>query len=339
MDWANERYVRVYTRETVDDAALSWEARALWHELIKRLDRAGVMAIGRHGTKGVAMLIRWPTAKVKEFLPELLDDGRIEFRALDPHSEMLVAPNFILAQECKQSDKQRQRDSRERHRDLARAADLGILDPNVTGAVKIDENVTGAVKPSQERSNCHTASHDVTPSLAVPSQPSLAKPGVEPAAQDSSAGGPPPLPGEKQLKSSEQKKLLFKHRVEAERLWELQEELRRVAGGKRLVLRKPTAERLLLVAQRLDSGNTPKECEHVLYVYYQEAKQRRASGDGKAVEWLNGVTNWRKDNFLLKLGQERGEDNTTVHDEVSLKRYREFVEKKKAEYFKKHGTL
>ena len=122
MDWSNERYVRLYTRETVDDALLSWEARALWHELLKRFDRAGVVEVGPHGWRGVAVLVRIPPEIVERAGAELEQDGRIERRG-----DYLLAPNFIEAQEATFSDRQRKAESRARRRDEARARDLGIV--------------------------------------------------------------------------------------------------------------------------------------------------------------------------------------------------------------------
>jgi hypothetical protein len=57
MDWENERYVRVYTRDTIDWVALGWEAQSLFLLLIRKVDRSGVLEIGKHGARGVAGLI------------------------------------------------------------------------------------------------------------------------------------------------------------------------------------------------------------------------------------------------------------------------------------------
>jgi hypothetical protein len=176
MDWENERYVRVYVRETVDDAVLSWEARALWDAMIKRFDRAGVIDTGDHGWKGVALLVRMPIDVVEKAGAELLRDGRVENR-----QGYLIAPNYIPAQEAKQSDRQRQSESRARKRDQVMALVLGVgedkremllLPESVTNRDDLSQNVT-------ETAECvtdgHTPSHYVTPSLAVPSctKPSL----------------------------------------------------------------------------------------------------------------------------------------------------------------------
>lgn len=139
MDWANERYVRVYTRDTVDWSLLSWQARALWLMLLRKVDRAGVIQLGRHGVRGIAVLVGMPFEVTEQALAELVKDGCLELRG-----EWLVAPNFIEAQEADQTDAQRAREYRARRRDramldkLPEPRQLSIED--VTGR---DETVTG----------------------------------------------------------------------------------------------------------------------------------------------------------------------------------------------------
>ena len=110
MDWSNEPYVRVYTRETDDDLALSWEARALWKEMLCKFDRSGVIETKR-AAKGLAAVVKMPPEVVARVLPELLEDGRL--REIPTG---YFAPNFIEAQEAKKSDKLRQKESRDRRR-------------------------------------------------------------------------------------------------------------------------------------------------------------------------------------------------------------------------------
>lgn len=146
MDWTNERYIRVYTRETPEWVSLEWEERALFDAIMRKVDRAGLIKIGRAGTRGLAALVRMPADVVERSLPALVADGCVELR-----DGMLVLPNFIEAQEARQSDAQRARDSRARRRDAV------LLD--VEDAPPSSHGVTPG----------HTTSHDVTPNCAVPS--------------------------------------------------------------------------------------------------------------------------------------------------------------------------
>lgn len=161
MDWQNERYVRVYTRDTPDWLLWSWEARALLLLLLRKVDRAGVLELGRHGVKAIAVTVGMPLDVVERTIPELTKEGTVEIQ-----DGRLVIPNYLEAQEATQSDAQRQRESRARRRDLARA-DVTECDDEVT---KSDETVTSG----------HEESQPVTPSLAVPS---LAERGDDPPAE------------------------------------------------------------------------------------------------------------------------------------------------------------
>lgn len=107
MDWANESYVRMYTRRTIGDQLLSWQARALWHEMLREFDRAGVIEVGAHGARGLAVAVRMPADVVEAALEELVRDGRLELRG-----DWLFAPNFYPAQTAERSQKQRARDHR-----------------------------------------------------------------------------------------------------------------------------------------------------------------------------------------------------------------------------------
>lgn len=76
LDWAKDHFVRLYTRETDEDLLLSWEARALWHEFLKKADKRGLVATKR-GVRGLAAVVRIPLQVVERVLPEILEDGRL----------------------------------------------------------------------------------------------------------------------------------------------------------------------------------------------------------------------------------------------------------------------
>jgi hypothetical protein len=162
VDWQNERYVRVYTRETVADSALTWEARAIWIEILKRLDRAGVLSLGGCGLRGLAGLIRIPSDVVEIHFPSLLIDGRIV-----QNGDFLVAPNFQEAQEAIQSNKQRTAECRARRREIALFNE------------KMSQNVTNSNESLQNVTTGNVLQRAVTPSLAVPSLTTLSTERVE----------------------------------------------------------------------------------------------------------------------------------------------------------------
>lgn len=208
MRWADERYIRVYTRDTAEWVALGWEAQALFVLALRKMDRAGILELGRAGTRGLAALVGMPIEVVDRALPVLLEDG-----CLVLSGTTLVAPNYIEAQESKQSDAQRQRESRARARDLAavrgHTVSRNVTPPDATQEVDEEHlmsqsrNVTsgdaGPGPPSHGVTGRHTASHEVTPSLAVPSRavPStLASARARETRLDPGVGGPgwPPPP-------------------------------------------------------------------------------------------------------------------------------------------------
>jgi len=154
VDWSNERYVRLYTRDSVTWSLWPWEARALFCFLLRKVDRAGVLDLGGNDpVRAVAAVVGMPLAMVKEHLPAIIESGAVEVGAT-----AMVMPNYIEAQEAKSSDKQRQSESRARRRDRARIGH------------DTQHDVTQRDTSSQPVTRGHDASHDVTPSLAEPSR-------------------------------------------------------------------------------------------------------------------------------------------------------------------------
>lgn len=159
MRWEDERYVRVYTRDTSDWLGLSFVAQGLLCLLLRKVDRAGILDLGKQGKRSVAIVIGhagdW--ARLEPALEELLADGCVRVEG-----GKLIVPNFIEAQEASMSDAQRQREHRARARDIA--------SQNVTPGHETGQNVTSVTVPV---TSGHAVSQPVTPSLPnQPSQPS-----------------------------------------------------------------------------------------------------------------------------------------------------------------------
>lgn len=160
MRWEDERYVRLYTRDTTDWLGLSFDAQALFALLLRKVDRAGLLPLGKHGKRGVAIAIGHPRewGRLEPALEELLTDGCV--RLTDDGATILV-PNFIRAQEARASDKARQ----QKHRETAAAM---AASQSVTPRDSASQDVTSSHAPSHANTWCNDASHDVTPSRAVP---------------------------------------------------------------------------------------------------------------------------------------------------------------------------
>lgn len=162
MDWSNERYVRIYTRDSRNLKLFGWEGRALLWETIRKADRAGVIE-GVRNADDLALMVEMPVEVVRSALARIqsVDPDTIQLTELG-----VVLPSYIPANESKQSDRQRQRESRARRSAKAREVTPGdaIESPSVT---ELGESVTAG----HSRSHAVTACHSV-PCRAVPSMPS-----------------------------------------------------------------------------------------------------------------------------------------------------------------------
>jgi hypothetical protein len=128
VDFSDEHYIKLFTRDTPTTLMWPWQTVALWPNLLRRLDKAGVLDLGTRDTmRRLAVTVRLPVEVVEAGLPTLLDDGSVEL--IDGR---LVAPKFLDAQESRKTDAAKARDYRGRKRDMARAKSTVLLDPAVT---------------------------------------------------------------------------------------------------------------------------------------------------------------------------------------------------------------
>lgn len=164
MLWEEERYVRLYKRDTPDWLALSFDAQGLLCLLLRKVDPSGRLELGRHGTKAVAVVLNqvalWDT-KIKPALDELLKDGCVRI-----DGESLLFPNYFAAQEARASDRLRKQMQRER--EAMSQPRHATSSPRDGGDTKRDSSVT----------NGHTTSHGVTPASlpsCLPAEPDRAR--------------------------------------------------------------------------------------------------------------------------------------------------------------------
>jgi hypothetical protein len=111
-DWQDERWIKLYTRDEPEWMVVHWKWRGLFDEILKHLDPAGMMRLGKAGRKAIAAALHasWD-AELEEGVKILEEDGAIRFLN---NETVLLVPNFVEAQEAKQSDKARQRKRRDR---------------------------------------------------------------------------------------------------------------------------------------------------------------------------------------------------------------------------------
>lgn len=124
MDWSNNQYVRVYIGDSRDWISFGWEARALFVELLRCTDRAGLLDFaGDDDIPVLADMVRMPVEVVARALPRIVARGSVVLR-----DGRLVIPNKLEAQESAQSGKQRTKEFRARARAIRRAAALGVTE-------------------------------------------------------------------------------------------------------------------------------------------------------------------------------------------------------------------
>lgn len=154
MDFANERYVRLYVRDTVTWKRLQWDGQNALTQLLRKADRAGVVDLGGiEPWEALTVLCGAPEAAARAGVARAIELGCV---VLD--GDRLVFPRFIEANETAMSDRQRAKDSRDRRAALSR---------NVTPPSQDVSPTSHDVTPR------HAASHRVTLRCAVPATPSV----------------------------------------------------------------------------------------------------------------------------------------------------------------------
>ena len=83
MRWEDENYVKLYTRDTIYWIALSYDAKSLFLQILRKVDRRGEIALGRCGLGGIAVAIGHPEAWPK----------------LEPAFNELLGGNFVVVRD------------------------------------------------------------------------------------------------------------------------------------------------------------------------------------------------------------------------------------------------
>ena len=187
MNWQDEQFVKVYTRDTGEWTLLSWDAQALLLQILRKVDRSGVLQLGKHGVRVLPAALghREQAERITAALAELTADGCVVLRP-----ECLVVPNFIAAQTSRQSDKARQQSARDRRRAESMGAslpadketsqnvtDCHLESPGVTTShlasprVTLDKNRIEEIRSEEIRTDTSAPSGPSQPELAlVPQQ-------------------------------------------------------------------------------------------------------------------------------------------------------------------------
>lgn len=167
MDFANEYYVRLYTRDTTTWKRLLFNGQTVLMHVLRKLDMAGVLELED--------MEPWEAAVLHCNIPEdIARDGMarcLSLGVLVHNGRYLVAPKYREANEANKSDRQRQSELRARRRAMAMDTAANVTkrdtDEHVT---KRDSSVTDGhvcssqpvTTPSRSATKHHTRSHAVT---------------------------------------------------------------------------------------------------------------------------------------------------------------------------------
>lgn len=107
MDFADEPYVRKYTRKTVTSRLLGWEGRAVLDAMLGEFDAAGIFAIRGDAARCISAVTDIPLDIVRVALQRL-----VETETWIVTARVITWPTYEEAQNCRRSDRIRQRESR-----------------------------------------------------------------------------------------------------------------------------------------------------------------------------------------------------------------------------------
>jgi hypothetical protein len=144
MDWSDEHYVKLFTRDTVTWRSWPWQARALFPLMLRKVDNTGFFDVGKKQPElALAIMVELPSEVVGPGLEAVLADGTVELV-----EGRLLLPNFVDAQESRKTNKAKARDYRNRKRDHARANISKSLEGTVTARHRSSPLVTPTNPPA-----------------------------------------------------------------------------------------------------------------------------------------------------------------------------------------------
>jgi len=120
MDFADEHYVKLFTRDTVTWRSWPWQSKALFPLLMRVVDHAGILSVGtREPARSVALMVMLPEDVVTPGLEALLADETVELVG-----GSLIITRFVDAQESRKTNAQAKREQREKAKAMVRAAQV-----------------------------------------------------------------------------------------------------------------------------------------------------------------------------------------------------------------------
>lgn len=114
MNYEDENWIKVYTRDTAGWLALEWQARGLMLEIARKLPKhTGELSLGRRGLEALGALIRAPWAEIEPYVHMLLEEGCLEY---DQDRQLIRDPQHVDRQRAVSSGARRTEAWRDRKR-------------------------------------------------------------------------------------------------------------------------------------------------------------------------------------------------------------------------------
>lgn len=160
MDFADEPYVRKYTRKTVTSRLLGWQGRMVLDAMLGEFDRSGVFDFRGDIARAISAVTDIPEELVIIGLDRL-----VETETWVVNERSIVWPTLPEAQGCTRSDRLRQQASRaQRNADSVTRGHTPSrpVTASHTSGHGPSQPVTAGHTPSQEPANGHTESRPVT---------------------------------------------------------------------------------------------------------------------------------------------------------------------------------
>lgn len=154
MNWSDEKYVKVYTRDTLTWLSLSWEARAVLALLFRKVDGAGLMETGSlDRAQAVALQLVVPADVTRRALDELIAIGTVSEVAGG-----ILIPNFVEAQESTKTEARKKKDQRQRVADQRRLAQrVDSVETHVPQRPAVSPGVPECPPPAQPTTTTTTS--------------------------------------------------------------------------------------------------------------------------------------------------------------------------------------
>ncbi len=194
MDFSNEHYVRIYTRDTTTWKLLGFAGQTVFMHVARKLDAAGVLDTeGLEPWEAVVLHCGVPEELAREGVAKCLRYG-----VLTDAENALVAPRYVDAQRSSKSDKQRQKEHRETRRleVLGRVTKPDKESRSVTVGHDEQQNDTAPSRSVTQESRSHAASHSASHAVTLTNADPM-QCGAGPVTGER-ASAPPPPPSEAQ---------------------------------------------------------------------------------------------------------------------------------------------